>query len=166
MTFEKTFRSVSRAASQRLGILRNPGCNYSMIDYFLGDAFGVLSCQFWSTLLQCGARLPIHTLNYWTVSVSQLGVCLSGTLHIVNLWRYYVYCTRLGVCCTMLITMRTMLYAVQETALPEPHVSVRVTRSAVIAHRYTYAPPRCRTSQSRRTFIPLSGQYISVEQSW
>ena len=37
-----------------------------------------------------------------------------------------------------------------------PDVPVRVTRGAVIAHRYTYAPPRCRTSQYRLTFIPLS----------
>ena len=41
-------------------------------------------------------------------------------------------------------------------ALPVPYVPVRLTRGAVIAHRYTYAPPRCRTSQYRRTFIPLS----------
>ena len=41
-------------------------------------------------------------------------------------------------------------------ALPVPYVPMRVTRSAVIVHRYTYAPPRCRTSQYRRTFIPLS----------
>ena len=40
--------------------------------------------------------------------------------------------------------------------LPVPYVPVRVTRSAVIAHRYTYAPPRCRTSKYRRTFIPWS----------
>ena len=33
------------------------------IERFLGDAFGVLSCQFWSIVLQSGARLPIHTLN-------------------------------------------------------------------------------------------------------
>ena len=31
-----------------------------------------------------------------------------------------------------------------------------VTRGAMIAHRYTYAPPRYRTAQYRRTFIPLS----------
>ena len=37
-----------------------------MIDTFLGDAFGVLSWQFSSIVLQSGARLPIHTLNYWT----------------------------------------------------------------------------------------------------
>ena len=41
-------------------------------------------------------------------------------------------------------------------ALPVPYVPVRVTRGAMIAHRYTYAPPRCRTSQYRRTFIPES----------
>ena len=41
-------------------------------------------------------------------------------------------------------------------ALPVPYVPVRVILSAVIAHRYTYAPPRCRTSQYRRTFISLT----------
>ena len=41
-------------------------------------------------------------------------------------------------------------------ALPVPFVPARVTRGALIAHRYTYAPPRCRTSQYRRSFIPLS----------
>ena len=40
--------------------------------------------------------------------------------------------------------------------LAVPYVPVRVTRGTVIAHRYTYAPPRCRTSQYRRTFIRLS----------
>ena len=41
-------------------------------------------------------------------------------------------------------------------ALPVPYVPVRVTRGALIAHRYTFAPPRSRTSQYRRTFISLS----------
>ena len=41
-------------------------------------------------------------------------------------------------------------------ALPVPYVPVRVTRGALVAHRYTYDPPRCRTSQYRRTFIPWS----------
>ena len=41
-------------------------------------------------------------------------------------------------------------------ALPVPYVAVRVTRGAVITHRYTYTPPRCRTSQYRTTFIALS----------
>ena len=34
--------------------------------------------------------------------------------------------------------------------------TLQVTRGTLIAHRYTYAPPRCRTLQYSRTFIPLS----------
>ena len=41
-------------------------------------------------------------------------------------------------------------------ALPGPYVPVRVTCGALVAHRYTYAPSRCRTSQYRRTFFPLT----------
>ena len=41
-------------------------------------------------------------------------------------------------------------------ALPVPDVTVRVTRGAVMAHLYIHAPPRCRTSQYCRNFIPLS----------
>ena len=41
-------------------------------------------------------------------------------------------------------------------ALPVPYVPVRVTRGALVAHRNTYAPPRYRTSQYYRTFIPFS----------
>ena len=41
-------------------------------------------------------------------------------------------------------------------ALPVPYVPVRVTRGALVAHRYTYVPLCCRTSHYRITFIPLS----------
>ena len=41
-------------------------------------------------------------------------------------------------------------------ALPGPYVPVRVTRGALVAHRSSYAPPRCKTSQYRRTFVPFS----------
>ena len=33
------------------------------------------------------------------------------------------------------------------------HGPVPVTRDALVVHRYTYASPRCRTSQYNRTFI-------------
>ena len=49
ITFEKHLRSVSRAASQVLGILRK--------------SWWALHFPFWNTVLQCGARLMIHTLN-------------------------------------------------------------------------------------------------------
>ena len=41
-------------------------------------------------------------------------------------------------------------------ALPGPYVPVRVTRGALVAHRYTYVPPHCRISQYSRAFIPIS----------
>ena len=41
-------------------------------------------------------------------------------------------------------------------ALPGPYVPVRVTRGALVLHRYTYAPPCCRTLQYSRTFISFS----------
>ena len=51
MTFEKHLRSVSRAASQRLGILRK---SWRVLHdgSLLGRCFGVLSCQFWSIVMQ------------------------------------------------------------------------------------------------------------------
>ena len=65
MTFEKHLRSVSRAASKRLGILRKSWRVFHDRS-LLGDASGVVSCHFCSIVLQCGARLPIRTLNYST----------------------------------------------------------------------------------------------------
>ena len=67
VTFEKHLRSVSIAASQRQLVSWGSSGECSMIDRFLGNAFRVLSCPFWSTVLKCGARLSIHTLNCWTV---------------------------------------------------------------------------------------------------
>ena len=41
-------------------------------------------------------------------------------------------------------------------AQPGQYVPVRVTLGTLVAHRYTYAPPGCRTLQYSRTFIPFS----------
>ena len=41
-------------------------------------------------------------------------------------------------------------------SLPGPYVPARVTCGALVAHRYTYAQPRCRNLQYSRTFIPFS----------
>ena len=46
-------------------------------------------------------------------------------------------------------------------ALPLPYVPARVTRGALVAHRNSFAPPRCRTSQYRRIFVPRS---VSLER--
>ena len=39
-----------------------------------------------------------------------------------------------------------------------PYLMEQVTRGAVIAHRCTFAPPRCRTWQYNKSFIPF--QYL------
>ena len=56
-----------------------------------------------------------------------------------------------------------MLFKIKSTpmhplsgALPLPYVPARVTPGALVAHRHSFAPPRCRTFQYRRTFVPLS----------
>ena len=41
-------------------------------------------------------------------------------------------------------------------ALPLLYVPARVTRGALLAHSHSFAPPRCRTSQYHRSFMPLS----------
>ena len=66
MTFDNIFAQFSEQLLKCLVSCGSAG-KYSTIDCFLGDAFGVLSCPFWSTVLQCGARLPIPSLNYCTV---------------------------------------------------------------------------------------------------
>ena len=66
MTIVKHIRPVSRAASQRFSILRKSWRVFHDRS-LLEDAYGVLSSPLLITVLRCGARLPIHTLNYWTV---------------------------------------------------------------------------------------------------
>ena len=41
-------------------------------------------------------------------------------------------------------------------ALPLSYMPARVTRGALVAHRHSFAPARCRSSQYRRSFVPLS----------
>ena len=50
-------------------------------------------------------------------------------------------------------------------ALLEPYVPVRVTRGALVAHRYTDPPPRCRTSRYSMTFILFSGTNLLTPYS-
>ena len=41
-------------------------------------------------------------------------------------------------------------------ALPLPYVLARITRGALVAHRHLCDTPRCRASQYRRSFVPIS----------
>ena len=42
------------------------------------------------------------------------------------------------------------------SVLPLPYVPARVACGALVAHMHSFAPPRCRTSQYRSSFVPLS----------
>ena len=127
------------------------------MDHFLGDAFGVLSCHFWSIVLQSGAQLPIHTLNCWTeqsvVLSFQLGVCLSVTFLIVDPWQSCVCCIRSGVTqCTLL-----MVLYLDCTCQCELH-AVLWSHIGALMHRLDVEP--CSTAD----FHSLLG--VLLERSW
>ena len=111
---------------------------------------GFCPASFGSTVLRCGAWLPIHTENYWTafsvLLVFQLRVCFECDL--VHRRSVAVLCLLYKIRCDPMHPLCG--------ALPVPYVPVWVTRGAVITHRYTYVPPRCRTLHYGRIFIPLS----------
>ena len=121
-----------------------------MIERFLGDDFSVLSCLFWSIVLQSGARLPIHTLKLLDRAVSGARFLTGGVFECD-----ISHCRSVSVLC-MLYNIRYNSVNPFNGALPGVYVPARVTRSALVAHRNIYAPPRCRTLQYSRTFIPFS----------
>ena len=126
----------------------SPG-KYSMIDYFLGDALAVLFCPFWNSavVMSCSAANTQFKLLDHIVSASFLtgGVFECDLAHS---WSVAVLCMLYKIRCDPLHPLYD--------ALPVPYVPLWVTRGTVIAHRYTYPPPRSQTWQYSRTFIPLS----------
>ena len=150
MTFEKHLRSVARAASQRLGISRKSWQVFHdrllLKRCFRG--FVLLVLEYCSAVWCLAAGTHLRLLNRVVSGASFLtgGVFECDLAHRRSV---AVLCMLHKIRCNS--TMHS-LYG----ALPVPYAPMRVTRGAVIAHRYTYAPPRCRTSQYRRTFIPWS----------
>ena len=106
---------------------------------FVLPVFGVLFCS-----------VQIHTLNYWTVQ-SVVPSSLTGGVFECDI----AHRPSVAVLC-MLYKIRCNPMHPFNDALPVPYVPVRVTRSALVAHRYTYAPPCCRTLQYPSTFVLLS----------
>ena len=121
-----------------------------MIDCFLGDDVGVLSCPFWSTVLHCGARLQITQLQLleWVDrgAVFLLRMRLRVTLLIVDLWQYYVCCIISGLTlCTHFMILYQ--YCMRHYGLHEvlwSHIGIPICVSSL------------QTSHYRLTFIPLS----------
>ena len=149
MTFEKHIRSAFRAASQLLGILRKSWQVFHdrllLGRCFRGFVLPVL--EYCSAVWCLAADTHLRLLDRVVSGASFLteGVFACDLAHRRSI---SVLCMLYKIRCNSMHP----LYG----ALPVPYVPVRVTRGAVIEHRYTYAPPRCRTSQYRRTFVPFS----------
>ena len=139
MTFEKHLCSVSRVASQRDVILRKSWRVFhgrSLLGrWFRGFVLPVLE--------YCSAV-------WCSVAVSGTRFLTWGMFECINVHRRSV-----TVLCMPYKIRCNPVYPLND-ALPGPYVPVRLTRCALVAHRYTYAPPGCWTSQCRRTFISLS----------
>ena len=149
MTFEKHLRLVSRSASQRLGILRKSWRVFHdrTLLWRCFREFVLLVLEYCSAVW-CSA--PDTHLKLLDRAVSDARFLTGGVFECDIAHRRS-------------LTILCMLYKIKcnpvhplNGALSGPYVPVRVTRGALVAHRYTCAPPHCRNSQYRRNFIPLS----------
>ena len=108
MTFETHLGSVSRAASQRFGILRK-SCEAFHDRLLLWRCFKgfVLPVLEYCSAVWCSADTHLRLLDRVVSGASFLtGGVLSVTLHIIELWQYYVCCTRSGVTrCTLFMAL-------------------------------------------------------------
>ena len=156
MTIEKHLPLVSRAASQRLGILRKSWRVFHdrslLVRCFRCFVLPVLE---YCSAVWCSAADTHLKLLDRVVSGAQF---LTGGVFECNI----SYRRSVAVLC-MLYKIRCNPVHSLNGALPGPYVPARVSRGALarppivlVAHRYTYAPIRCRTSQYGKTFIPIS----------
>ena len=142
MTYEKHLRSVSSAAAQRLGIM------IKTWQVFRDRSLLVRSFRSFvlPVLEQCSAvwcSAADSHLKLLDRVVSSAGILAGGVLECNLAHR------------RMLFKIRSNpMHPLSGGALPLPYVPVSVTRGALVAHTHSFAPPR--TSQYRRSFVPLS----------
>ena len=147
ITFEKYLRSVSSAASQRLGILRK---SWGMFHdrSLLGRCFQgfVLPVLEYCSVVWCSAA-DTH-IKLLDRAVSSARFLTGGVFEwdISHRWSVAALC--------MLYKIRCNPVHPLSAAPPGTYVPVRVTRRALVAHRCTYALPRCRTLQYSRLLFP------------
>ena len=147
LTIQKHLRLVSRAASQRLDILRKTWRVFhdrSLLERcFRGIVLLVLE---YCSAVWCSVADTHLKLLDRAVSGARL---LTGGVFECDISRR----RSVAVLCMLYKISGNPMHPLNY-ALPGPYVPVRVIRGALVAHRYTYAPPRCRTSQYRTTFVP------------
>ena len=149
MTFEKHLRPVSSAAAQRLGIMRK--------SWQVFHDRSLLPRSFWSFVLPvleyCSAvwcSAADSHLKLLDRFVRSAGFLAGGVIdcNLAHLRSVAELC--------MLFKIKSNLMHPLSGALPLLYVPARVTRGALVSHRHSFAPPRCRTSQYHRSFVPIS----------
>ena len=156
LIFEKHLRLVFRATSQRLGILRKSWREFHDISLlercFWCFVLPVLKCcsAVWCSAADTHLKLLDRAVS-GARSLTGGGFECDIVAHIVWVWHH----PSVAVLCMLYKTRCNPMHPVND-ALPGPYVPVRVTCGVLVTHRYTYGPPRCRTSEYRRTFVPLS----------
>ena len=145
ITYKKHLRLVSEAASQRLGFFMKSWRVFHVRSLFerCFRGFGLPVLEYCSAVW-CSAA---------DTHLKLLGLAVSGARSVFEC--DIAHRRSVAVMCKLYKIRCNPMHPLND-ALPGPYVSVRVTRGALVAHRYTYAPPRCRTSQYRKTFVPLS----------
>ena len=140
LTFEKHLRLISRAASQRFGITRKSWRVFhdrSLLERcFRCYVLPVLeSCA----AVWCSAADTHLKLLDRAVSGARF---LTGCVFECDI----AHRRSVAVICMLYMIRCNPMHPLND-ALPGPYMSGRVTRGALVSHRYTYAPPCCRTSQ-------------------
>ena len=130
--------SFSNAWYLKVVLATNPWCLHEIFFLFLGFVLFCLHVLEYCSAVWCSAANTHPKLPNSVVSGArfQRAVWLSVSLNIVDLWQHYVCCTRSGVTwCTP-----SMVFYL-----------CRMCQCGLVAHRYTYAPPRRRSLQYSRT---------------
>ena len=137
ITFEKHLRSVSKAAYPRLGILRKSWQVFH--DRLL---LGICFRSFVIPVLECCSAVWCSAAD---THLKLLDRVVSGASFLTGgvFECDHAHSQSAAVFC-ILYKIRCNPVHPRYGALPVPDVPVRIRRGAVIAHRYTYAPPRCR----------------------
>ena len=135
MNFEKHLLSVSRAASRRHGILRKSWRVFhdrSLLERcFQGFVLPIL--EYCSAIWYSTADTHLKLLDR---------VVISARFQTGGVFECDIAHHRSVAVLCMLYKIRCNLVHPLNGALPGPYVPVRVTRCHLVAHRYTYAPPR------------------------
>ena len=147
MTFEKHLRSVSRAASQRLDILRK--------SWRVFHDRSLIGRCFWGFVLPVLEYCSAVWCTAANTHLKRLDCAVSGARFLTgDVFECDIsHCRSVAVLCLLYKTRCNKVHPLNG-ALPGPYVLVWVTHGALVAHQYTYAPPRCRTLQYSRTLFP------------